>query len=66
MLISDVSFCVFASVDPLAITTLRPHTLYTVRLAALNAVGVGLFSETNPVRTLGIRKRYTHTITTTH
>ncbi|XP_074510904.1 neural cell adhesion molecule 1 isoform X3 [Sebastes fasciatus] len=42
--------------DPLAITTLRPHTLYTVRLAALNAVGVGLFSETNPVRTLGIRE----------
>ncbi|XP_037642151.1 neural cell adhesion molecule 1 isoform X3 [Sebastes umbrosus] len=42
--------------DPLAITTLRPHTLYTVRLAALNAVGVGQFSETNTIRTLGIRE----------
>ncbi|XP_029307941.1 neural cell adhesion molecule 1 isoform X2 [Cottoperca gobio] len=42
--------------DPRAITTLKPFTLYTVRLAALNAVGVGQFSETNTVRTLGIRE----------
>lgn len=47
---------VFASIDPLAITTLKPYTLYTVRLAALNAAGVGQFSDTNTVRTQGIRK----------
>ncbi|XP_031134210.1 neural cell adhesion molecule 1 isoform X2 [Sander lucioperca] len=41
--------------DPLAITTLKPYTLYTVRLAALNAVGVGKFSDTNDVQTKGIR-----------
>ncbi|XP_073341004.1 neural cell adhesion molecule 1-like [Pagrus major] len=41
--------------DPLAITTLRQYTLYTVRLAALNAVGAGQFSDTNNVRTLGIQ-----------
>ncbi|XP_070768071.1 neural cell adhesion molecule 1 [Enoplosus armatus] len=39
--------------DPLVITTLKPYTLYTVRLAALNAVGVGQFSDTNTVRTQG-------------
>ncbi|XP_034729710.1 neural cell adhesion molecule 1 isoform X1 [Etheostoma cragini] len=42
--------------DPLAITTLKPYTLYTVRLAALNAVGVGQFSDTNTVQTQGIRE----------
>ncbi|KAM8734058.1 neural cell adhesion molecule 1-B-like isoform 1-T1 [Acanthopagrus schlegelii] len=41
--------------DPLAITALRPCTLYTVRLAAVNAVGVGPFSNTTNVHTLGIR-----------
>ncbi|KAA8591520.1 hypothetical protein FQN60_016894 [Etheostoma spectabile] len=42
--------------DPLAITTLKPYTLYTVRLAALNAVGVGQFSDTNTIQTQGIRE----------
>ncbi|XP_036929811.1 neural cell adhesion molecule 1 isoform X1 [Acanthopagrus latus] len=41
--------------DPLAITALRPCTLYTVRLAAVNAVGVGPFSNTTNVHTLGIQ-----------
>ncbi|XP_068999390.1 neural cell adhesion molecule 1 [Embiotoca jacksoni] len=41
---------------PLAITSLKSYTLYTVRLAALNAVGVGQFSDTNSVRTQGIRE----------
>ncbi|XP_023266302.1 neural cell adhesion molecule 1-like [Seriola lalandi dorsalis] len=41
--------------DPLAITALKPYTLYTVRLAALNAVGVGEFSHTDTIRTEGIR-----------
>ncbi|XP_060938032.1 neural cell adhesion molecule 1 [Limanda limanda] len=41
--------------DPLAITTLKPYTLYTVRLAALNEAGVGQFSDPNSVRTQGIR-----------
>ncbi|KAL3060603.1 hypothetical protein OYC64_015039 [Pagothenia borchgrevinki] len=40
----------------LAISTLQPYTLYTVRLAALNAVGVGQFSDTNTVRTQGTRE----------
>uniref|UniRef100_A0A671WIT5 Neural cell adhesion molecule 3 n=1 Tax=Sparus aurata TaxID=8175 RepID=A0A671WIT5_SPAAU len=40
--------------DPLAITTLRQYTMYTVRLAAVNAVGAGQFSEPTNVRTLGI------------
>ncbi|XP_051813335.1 neural cell adhesion molecule 1 [Acanthochromis polyacanthus] len=42
--------------DVLAVTNLRPYTLYSVRLAALNAVGLGQFSETNNVRTHGIRE----------
>ncbi|XP_072317320.1 neural cell adhesion molecule 1 [Eucyclogobius newberryi] len=42
--------------DALAITSLKPYTKYTVRLAALNAVGVGEFSEGNNVRTQGIRE----------
>lgn len=41
--------------DTLAITSLKPYTKYTVRLAALNAVGVGKFSEVNNVRTQGIQ-----------
>ncbi|XP_049902461.1 neural cell adhesion molecule 1 isoform X1 [Epinephelus moara] len=41
---------------PLTLTNLKPYTLYTVRLAALNAMGVGQFSETNTVRTQGIRE----------
>ncbi|XP_018539772.1 neural cell adhesion molecule 1 [Lates calcarifer] len=41
---------------PLAITALKPYTLYTVRLAALNAVGLGQFSDINRVRTQGIRE----------
>ncbi|XP_071381708.1 neural cell adhesion molecule 1 isoform X6 [Centroberyx affinis] len=40
---------------PLAITSLKPYTSYTVRLAALNAVGLGEFSDTYTVRTQGIR-----------
>ncbi|XP_028280604.1 neural cell adhesion molecule 1 [Parambassis ranga] len=42
--------------DALIITSLKPYTLYTVRLAALNAVGLGQFSSTNSVRTQGIRE----------
>nr|XP_019946657.1 PREDICTED: neural cell adhesion molecule 1-like isoform X1 [Paralichthys olivaceus] len=41
---------------PLAITTLKPYTLYEVRLAALNAAGLGQFSNLNSVRTQGIRE----------
>ncbi|GAA6224424.1 neural cell adhesion molecule 1-like isoform X2 [Lates japonicus] len=41
---------------PLAITALKPYTLYTVRLAAVNAVGLGQFSDINRVRTQGIRE----------
>lgn len=41
--------------DPLAITSLKPYTSYTVRLAAMNAVGFGQFSDTSDVRTQGIR-----------
>ncbi|XP_056299932.1 neural cell adhesion molecule 1 isoform X2 [Pseudoliparis swirei] len=40
---------------PLSVSSLQPYTLYTVRLAALNAVGVGQFSDTHPARTQGIR-----------
>jgi len=43
-------------VDPLVITTLKPYTLYTLRLAALNMVGQGQFSDEQSVRTHGIRK----------
>lgn len=42
--------------DPLVISTLKPYTSYTVRLAALNAVGRGQFSDTNTVFTQGIRE----------
>ncbi|XP_029958605.1 neural cell adhesion molecule 1 [Salarias fasciatus] len=41
--------------DLLAITNLRPYTMYTVRLAALNAVGLGPFSDDHSVRTMGMR-----------
>ncbi|XP_041799199.1 neural cell adhesion molecule 1 isoform X2 [Chelmon rostratus] len=40
---------------PLAITKLKQYTTYTVRMAALNAVGVGQFSDTKTVRTQGIQ-----------
>ncbi|CAL8248488.1 unnamed protein product [Lota lota] len=42
--------------DPLAITSLTPYTSYTVRLAAMNAVGPGQFSTTQEVRSQGIRE----------
>ncbi|XP_024122872.1 neural cell adhesion molecule 1 [Oryzias melastigma] len=42
--------------DPLTITNLKPYTDYTVRLAALNVVGTGPFSEESSVRTQGIRE----------
>ncbi|KAM3838265.1 neural cell adhesion molecule 1 [Diretmus argenteus] len=41
---------------PLAITSLKPYTSYKVRLAALNAVGLGQFSGTHTIRTQGIRE----------
>ncbi|XP_034031216.1 neural cell adhesion molecule 1 isoform X2 [Thalassophryne amazonica] len=41
--------------DPLSITSLKPYTSYTVRLAALNSVGLGKFSDMCTVRTLAIR-----------
>ncbi|XP_054639180.1 neural cell adhesion molecule 1 [Dunckerocampus dactyliophorus] len=41
--------------DTLAVTALKPYTLYSVRLAALNAAGLGHFSEANTVHTQGIR-----------
>lgn len=43
-------------VAPLAITPLKPYTMYTVRLAALNAVGVGKFSDGKNIRTQAFRK----------
>ncbi|XP_077577948.1 neural cell adhesion molecule 1 [Stigmatopora nigra] len=42
--------------ETLAITSLNPYTMYTVRLAASNAVGLGQFSDTYEVRTEGIRE----------
>uniref|UniRef100_A0A8C2WG09 Neural cell adhesion molecule 3 n=1 Tax=Cyclopterus lumpus TaxID=8103 RepID=A0A8C2WG09_CYCLU len=39
---------------PRSISSLRPYTPYTVRLAALNAVGVGQFSDQHTVRTQGM------------
>ncbi|XP_039974592.1 neural cell adhesion molecule 1 [Xiphias gladius] len=42
--------------DPLAITALKSYTVYTVHLAALNAVGLGQFSDTISVCTQGIRE----------
>ncbi|XP_028326815.1 neural cell adhesion molecule 1 [Gouania willdenowi] len=41
--------------DKFAILRLNPYTVYTVRLAALNAVGVGQFSNENEVCTEGIQ-----------
>lgn len=41
--------------DALAITSLKSYTKYTVRLAALNAVGIGEFSDESNVRTLGMQ-----------
>lgn len=46
----------FISAGPLVIASLKPYTSYTVRLAALNAVGLGQFSDTYDVHTQGIRK----------
>ncbi|XP_053183246.1 neural cell adhesion molecule 1 [Scomber japonicus] len=43
------------SSDALVISSLKPYTSYTVRLAAVNAEGVGEFSDTKTVRTEGIR-----------
>ncbi|KAM9805791.1 neural cell adhesion molecule 1 isoform 1-T1 [Syngnathus typhle] len=42
--------------DGLAVTSLMPYTLYTLRLAAVNAAGRGQFSDANTVRTLGRRE----------
>ncbi|KAK2844252.1 hypothetical protein Q5P01_010911 [Channa striata] len=42
--------------DPLTIPSLKPYTLYTVRLAARNAVGPGNFSDITSVRTQGINE----------
>uniref|UniRef100_A0A8C4ZH90 Neural cell adhesion molecule 3 n=1 Tax=Gadus morhua TaxID=8049 RepID=A0A8C4ZH90_GADMO len=40
--------------DPLAIPSLTPYTTYTVRLAAMNSVGLGQYSTTQEVRSQGI------------
>ncbi|XP_028986210.1 neural cell adhesion molecule 1 [Betta splendens] len=40
---------------PLAVAALKPYTSYTVRLAALNAVGLGQFSDSHSVHTQGVR-----------
>ncbi|KAM6910367.1 neural cell adhesion molecule 1 [Xenentodon cancila] len=40
--------------DPMVIPSLQPYTTYTVRLAALNAVGQGQFSDAKTVHTRGI------------
>ncbi|XP_012714585.2 neural cell adhesion molecule 1 isoform X1 [Fundulus heteroclitus] len=42
-----------AASDVLAITDLKPYTTYSVRMAALNDVGRGLFSTEHTVRTEG-------------
>ncbi|XP_030014772.1 neural cell adhesion molecule 1 isoform X1 [Sphaeramia orbicularis] len=41
--------------DSLSIPSLKPYTWYRVRLAALNAVGLGPFSDSKSVRTQGIQ-----------
>lgn len=46
-------------VDPLTITSLKQYTAYKVRLAAVNAVGMGQFSSMHTVRTQGLCKFYT-------
>lgn len=58
--INYVFVCVCALLDALVINSLKPYTSYTVRLAAVNAEGVGEFSDTKTVRTEGIRKCCTH------
>ncbi|XP_061572341.1 neural cell adhesion molecule 1 [Cololabis saira] len=40
--------------DSLAISSLQPYTTYTVRLAALNDMGKGQFSDAKSVKTRGI------------
>ncbi|XP_047455776.1 neural cell adhesion molecule 1 isoform X2 [Mugil cephalus] len=42
--------------DTLTITNLKPYTSYFVRLAAINAVGRGEFSDSNSIHTRGIRE----------
>ena len=42
--------------DPLVIPSLTPYTSYTVRLAAMNSVGLGQFSTTQEVQSQGVRK----------
>ncbi|XP_037532353.1 neural cell adhesion molecule 1 [Nematolebias whitei] len=44
---------VVSTSDTLVITSLKPYTTYTVRMAALNAAGLGQFSIENRVRTEG-------------
>lgn len=61
----SIVVCVFF-LAPLAITSLKPYTLYSVRLAAMNAVGLGQFSDTHTVRTHGIRKFYMRYDTLSH
>lgn len=52
-----VCVCVrVAPSDPLTITALSPYTFYNVRMAAMNTVGLGLFSATQELRTQGLRK----------
>lgn len=41
--------------DPLAIANLRQYTRYSVRVAAMNAVGLGHFSDSKIVRTQGMQ-----------
>uniref|UniRef100_A0AAV2MBF0 Uncharacterized protein n=1 Tax=Knipowitschia caucasica TaxID=637954 RepID=A0AAV2MBF0_KNICA len=50
----------------LVIASLKPYTKYTVRLAALNAVGVGMFSDANIIRTQGIREPDSPILLTDH
>lgn len=52
---------ILAFAEGAVITGLKPYTQYSVRLAALNSVGVGEFSDIKSVRTLGIRKYCTST-----
>ncbi|CAN9513936.1 unnamed protein product [Ophioblennius macclurei] len=42
--------------DVLTIKDLLPYTTYSVRMAAVNAVGLGQFSDEHSVRTKGIRE----------
>ena len=44
--------------DPLVTPSLTPYTSYTVRLAAMNSVGLGQFSTTQEVQSQGFRKYF--------